>query len=109
MIVLLAVVAVIFIKIYAKHDFFIRFPEDCDTDSNTCVEIDGELSPTRFVLLRENYFLQNCDSFDFNQCLEKCQNDGACSLKVEEDNQEENQPVDNSQPDENSPLIDNVE
>ena len=108
-VVLLAVLAVIFIKIYTTRDFLIRFPENCDAGSNTCAETDGELGPTRFILLKENYFLQNCDNFDFDQCLEKCQNDGACNLETEENEQEENQPVENSQLDENSPLIDSVE
>ena len=52
----LAVLFVSFFKVFELKDFLVEFPESCDVDSNTCVEVDGELSPSRFILLKESYF-----------------------------------------------------
>lgn len=78
----LAVIFISFFKILKLKDFLVEFPESCDADSNTCVEIDGELSPSRFIMLKENYFLKNCENKDFDECMKKCETDNACTIET---------------------------
>ncbi|MDO8659918.1 MAG: hypothetical protein Q7K54_04975 [Candidatus Parcubacteria bacterium] len=83
-IILITVVLISFVKVYTLKNFLIEFPENCESDSNTCVENDGELRPTRFILLRESYLLQNCDNKGFDFCLEKCEKSEMCTLEIDE-------------------------
>lgn len=80
--ILLVVLFISFFKIFELKNFLVEFPENCDVDSNTCVMVDGELSPSRFILLQESYFLKNCENKDFNECMEKCEADKACATKT---------------------------
>ena len=67
---------------FELKDFLVEFPESCDVDSNTCVEVDGELSPSRFILLKESYFLKNCENKDFDECMKRCETDSACTTET---------------------------
>ncbi|KKR60882.1 hypothetical protein A3G48_02215 [Candidatus Nomurabacteria bacterium RIFCSPLOWO2_12_FULL_40_42] len=78
----LAVLFVSFFKVFELKDFLVEFPESCDVDSNTCVEVDGELSPSRFILLKESYFLKNCENKDFDECMKRCETDSACTTET---------------------------
>lgn len=78
----LAVLFICFFKILELKDFMVEFPENCDANSNTCVKVDGELNPSRFILLKESYFLNNCEKKDFDECMKRCETDSACTLKT---------------------------
>jgi len=78
----LVVLFVSFFKVFELKDFLIEFPESCDVASNTCVEVDGELSPTKFIMLRESYFLKNCENKDFDECVKKCETDNTCTIET---------------------------
>lgn len=78
----LVVFFISFFKVFELEDFTVEFPESCDVDSNTCVEVDGELSPSRFLLLKESYFLKNCENKDFNECMKNCETDRACKIET---------------------------
>jgi len=80
--ILLAVIFISFFKVIELKDFLVKFPESCDADSNTCVEVDGELSPSRFIVLRESYFLKNCENKDFDECIKRCETDSACTIET---------------------------
>ena len=63
-------------------DFKVEFPENCDANQNTCVNVGGTLTPTRFILLKENYFLKNCENKDFDECMKRCEIDNACTIET---------------------------
>ena len=84
LVISLGVILIIFIKVYVHKDFLMSLPEDCESDFNTCAEIDEELIPTRFLLSEENYLIQNCNDQNFDLCLEKCILDKMCVLETEE-------------------------
>lgn len=82
-IILFAVVLICFMKIFILKDFLVEFPENCDADSNTCIKVGEDLTPTRFILLKESYLLQNCSDQYFEACLKKCEGDGVCTLETD--------------------------
>jgi len=82
-IILLTVFFLSFFKIIVLKDFIIFFPENCDSLNNNCVVyVDEEDAiPTRFIVLKENYFLKNCKNKDFDECLVTCSIDNMCTLE----------------------------
>ena len=77
----LAVISISFYNVFELKSFLVELPESCDVDYNTCVKVDEELTPSRFILLEENYFLRNCENKDFNECMEICEADNACETR----------------------------
>lgn len=75
----LTVFFVSFLKVLVLKDFTIELPENCDSADNTCLNGDAGLTPNRFLLLKESYFLKICKNIDFDECIKRCETDSACT------------------------------
>ena len=85
-IIFFVIISIIFLKVFVWNDFLIKFPENCESEFNTCIKENGELKPNRFLFIKENYFFQNCSKENFDLCFKKCEKDKVCKLEINNNN-----------------------